>query len=105
MHYFSSHPATFGFQASLPPGNITLNSANKRTDQSLPDFQAGIGTAAHASLDVDQLTSHTRAVDMMASLQGSGGGVITASEVHELLGFMIFWMVLHLNRLVIHLIS
>ena len=36
--YFSSHPAAFGFQASTPPGNISLNSANRKADQSLSDF-------------------------------------------------------------------
>ena len=30
--YFSSHPAAFGFQASTPPDNITLNSANRKAD-------------------------------------------------------------------------
>ena len=34
MHYFSSHPAAFGFKASSLPDNIALNSANKKTDQS-----------------------------------------------------------------------
>ena len=33
--YFSSHPAAFGFQASTPPDNISLNSANRKADQSL----------------------------------------------------------------------
>ena len=32
--YFSSHPAAFGFQASIPPDNITLNSAIRKADQS-----------------------------------------------------------------------
>ena len=35
MCYFSSHPAAFGFLASTPPDNITLNSANRKADQSL----------------------------------------------------------------------
>ena len=33
--YFSNHPAAFGFQASTPPDNISLNSANRKVDQSL----------------------------------------------------------------------
>ena len=35
----------------------------------------GIDTAAHATLDTEQLISHTRTapVDTIASLQGSGG--------------------------------
>ena len=32
--YFSSNPRTFGFHASLPPDNITVDTANKRTNQS-----------------------------------------------------------------------
>ena len=35
IHYFSSHPATFGFRVSTPPDNIILNSANRKVDQSL----------------------------------------------------------------------
>ena len=35
IHYFSSHLAAFGFQASLPPDNTMLNPVHKRTDQSL----------------------------------------------------------------------
>ena len=41
--YFSSHPASFGFWASTPPDNITLNSAKRKADQSLLDFQTGVG--------------------------------------------------------------
>ena len=36
--YFSSHPAAFGFWASTPLDNISLNSANTKVDQSLSDF-------------------------------------------------------------------
>ena len=60
IHYFSSHPAAFGFQASTPPDNITLNSANRKADQSLSDFQTGVGATAHATLDTEQLISHLR---------------------------------------------
>ena len=35
IHYFSSHPAAFGFWASTPPDNIILNSANRKANQSL----------------------------------------------------------------------
>ena len=45
IHYFSSHPAAFGFQASTPPDNITLNSANRMAEQPLSL------SAAHVSLD------------------------------------------------------
>ena len=39
IRYFSSHPAAFGFQASTPPDNISLNLANRKVDQSLSDFR------------------------------------------------------------------
>ena len=52
--YISIHPAAFGFWSSLPPDNIALNPANKKTEQT------GIGFTAHATLDMEQLISHTR---------------------------------------------
>ena len=45
IHYFSSHLETSQFQASLSSDNITLNPVNKKADQSLSDFQTGIGAA------------------------------------------------------------
>ena len=70
IHYFSSHPAAFGFQASTPPDNISLNSANRKADQSLSDFQTGIGATAHATFDTEQLISHLQValVDTLSSL-------------------------------------
>ena len=87
IHYFSSHPAAFGFQASTPPDNISLNSANRKVDQSLSDFQTGLGAAAHATLDTEQLISHLQValVDTLSSLPEAEGDVIPVSEVHELL--------------------
>ena len=75
-----------GFWVYLPPYNITLSPANKRTDQSSA-FHTSIDATAHAVLDTEQLISHTRSplVDTFASLQGSDGGVFAASEVHKLL--------------------
>ena len=35
INYSSSHPTAFGFWASTPPDNISLNSANRKADQSL----------------------------------------------------------------------
>ena len=58
IHYFSSNPADFGFQASTPSDNISLNSANRKADQSLSDFQTAVGATAHATLDTEQLFSH-----------------------------------------------
>ena len=91
--------------------NITLNPANKKTDQSLFDFQTGIGIAAHAILNTEQLISHTRTalVDTTVSLHDSDRGFMPVSEMHELLNnylmrFITFWTVLWLNGLVIQLI-
>ena len=69
IHCFSSHPAAFGFQASIPP-DVSLNSANRRVDQSLSDFQTGLGATAHATLDTEQLISHLQValVDTLSSL-------------------------------------
>ena len=85
--YFSSHPAAFGFWASTPPDNISLNSANRKVDQSLSDFQTGLGATAHATLDTEQLISHFQValVDTLSSLPEAEGDVIPASEVCELL--------------------
>ena len=57
IHYFSSHPATFGFRASTPPDNISLNSANRKV----------------------------ALVVTLSSLPEAEGDVIPVSEVHELL--------------------
>ena len=87
IHYFSSHPAGFGFQASTPPDNISLNSANWKADQSLSDFQTGVGATAHATLDTEQLISDLQValVDALSSLPKAEGDVIPVPEVHELL--------------------
>ena len=87
IHYFSSHPAAFGFWASTPPDYISLNSANRKVDQSLSDFQTGLGAAAHATLHTEQLISHLQValVDTLSSLPEPEGDVIPVSEVHELL--------------------
>ena len=87
IRYFSSHPAAFGFWASTPPANITLNSANRKVDQSLSDFQTGLGATAHATLDTEQLISYLQValVDTLSSLPEAEGDVIPVSEVHELL--------------------
>ena len=55
--YFSSHLATFGFWAATQLDNILLNAAGK-AGQSLMDFQTAISTAAHATLEMEQLISH-----------------------------------------------
>ena len=50
IHYLSNHLAAFGFKVSSLPNNIVLNAANKKTDQSLSDFQTCMGATAHANL-------------------------------------------------------
>ena len=69
IRYFSSHPAAFGF---------SLNSANRKVDQSLSDFQTGLGAPAHATLDTEQLISHLQValVDTLSSLPEAEGDVI-----------------------------
>ena len=52
---FSSHQAAFGFQSSSSPDNITLNCPNRKMDQSLSDFQTGIGATTHTTLDMGSL--------------------------------------------------
>ena len=49
-----------GFQAAIPLDNIILTAANKKSDQSLSDFQAVSNVAAHASLEREQLISCMR---------------------------------------------
>ena len=85
--YFSSHPVAFGFWSSSPPDNITLTSANRKADQFPSYFQTGSSAAAHATLDTEQLISHLSIalVDTFSSVPNSEGGIIPASEVHELL--------------------
>ena len=87
IHYFSSHHAAFGFWAYTPPDNISLNSANRKADQSLSDFQTGIGAAAHATFDTEQLISHLQValVDTLSSLPEAEGDVIPVSDMCELL--------------------
>ena len=72
---------------TTPPDNISLNSANRKADQSLSDFQTGVGAAAYATLDTEQLLSHLQValVDTLSSLPKAEGDVIPVSEVCELL--------------------
>ena len=64
-----------------------MNSANRKADQSLLDFQTGVGATAHATLDMEQLISclWVARVDTLSSLPEAEGGVIPVSELHELL--------------------
>ena len=51
------------------------------------NFQTGIGTSADVTLDMEQFISCIRVslVDNISYLQDPEGGVISVSEVHELL--------------------
>ena len=64
-----------------------MNSANRKVDQSLSDFQTGLGATAHATLDREQPISHLQValVDTLSSLPEGEGDVIPVSEVCELL--------------------
>ena len=83
IHYFSSHPAAFGFWAFTSPDNISLNSDNRKADQSFSDFQIGVGATAHATFDTEQLISHLQValVDTLSSLSKAEGDLIPLSEV------------------------
>ena len=56
-------------------------------DQSLSDFQTGVGAAAHATLEMEQLIScpWVALFDTLSSLPKAEEGVIPVSEVCELL--------------------
>ena len=64
-----------------------MNSANRKADQSLSNFQTGVGATAHATLDTEQLISHlwVALVDTLSSLPEAEGDVTPVSEVYELL--------------------
>ena len=87
IHYFSSYHAAFRFQSSTPPDNILLTSANRKADHSLSDLQMGVGAAAYATLDTEQLISHLRValLDTLSSHPDFEGGIVSVSEVHDLL--------------------
>ena len=85
--YFSNHPVAFGFQSSIPPDDISLTPSYRKADQSLLEFQTGIGAAAHAIADMEQLISYVKFafIDTISSLPDSEGWIIPVSKVHELL--------------------
>ena len=75
----------FWLWASSPLDNITVNAANKKTDQSLSDFQTDIGSVTYDILDTKQLIFHTTSAlhNTIVSLQGSNREVIPLLQVHE----------------------
>ena len=84
--YFSSHPAAFGFQASTPPDNISLNSANRKVDQSLrfSDW-SGCHCTCYSWHRATYFHLQVALVDTLSSLPEAEGDVIPVSEVCELL--------------------
>ena len=66
---------------------MTMNAANRKADQSLPEFYTGTGVVAQVPLNVEQLIPYTKValVDTISSLQDSEGEVIYVPEVHEVL--------------------
>ena len=99
--YFSSHPAAFRFWSSTPPDNITLTSANRKVDQSLSDLQTGVGTAAHATLDTEEVISHlgVALVDILSSLPNSGEALYLCLKcVKYFSRFTTFWTMLFPNK-------
>ena len=91
----------------LPPDNITMKAANKKNDQSLCNFQTGIGASPHAILDTEQLVSHIRTalVVTISYLQVLMEGFFFQFQQYTnyLQRLMTFWTVLHLNGLIMQL--
>ena len=84
IHYFSSQPAAFGFQASTPPDNISLNSANRKVDQIFRTVLVPLHMLLLTQSNLF-LVSRIALVDTLSSLPEAEGDVIPVSEVHELL--------------------
>ena len=82
-----------------------LISANKKTSQSLFNFQTDIGAAVHATLETEQLISPTRNVfvDTIASLKVMTAELLQFQKcMNYLTRFITFWTMPWLNGLVIH---
>ena len=73
---FFSHSVAFEFWDSTPQDNITLNPDDKKTDQSLSDFQTGIATTTHATSETDCICWYH------CLLQASDRGIIPVTEMH-----------------------
>ena len=99
IHYISSHPAAFGFQASTPPDNITLNSANRKADQFLSDFQTGVDTTACATHDTEQLGSCLRVALLILFPHYSMLREVLYQFLKCMNYFMTFWTRLFPNEL------
>ena len=82
--YFSSHLATFGLWASLPPDNITV-SLPIWIPINLSDFQSSTVATVHATFRhrAAHFSYQSSTVDTIASLQSYDGGITGASEMHE----------------------
>ena len=88
LRWFITFPVIqlhLGVQASLPPENISLNPANKRTHQGLSDWHWCICSChfRHSSLF---LLEELLWLIHIASLQGSNGGVHELpTKIHDIL--------------------
>ena len=84
-----------------------MNTANKKTDQRLSEFQNVINTTVHATLDIEQLIFHTR-MHLLIPLLLYNVLMERLFQLHKCMNclprFMTFWAMLHLNGLVIQLI-
>ena len=63
-----------------------MNAANRKTDQSISDFQTGIATASQDTLKMEQLILCVKTVimDITTSLKDSDGEITPVSEVYYL---------------------
>ena len=88
IHYFSDHPAAFGFQSSTLPDNITLTPVNRMADQSLiriSDWHWCCLLMPLSTWSSSFLISRVALVDTVSSLPNSEGRVILVLEVCEFL--------------------
>ena len=105
--YFSSHPAVFGFQSSLPPDIISLNPANRKTYQSLSNFQTSIGAAFMPLLiwrSLFLVPEQMLLIPLPLSRILMGNWYQSRQSLNYSLRFMIFWTMLCLGGLGIQLI-
>ena len=86
IHYFSSCPGTFGFQASSQLDDITLNAANKKADQRLSFSRLALVQLLMPLWIQSSLFLITGLpLLILLPLQGSDGDIIADLEVNELL--------------------
>ena len=105
--YSFNHPATFRFQSSTPPDNITLISANRKADESirLSDWHWCCCSCYSLTWSSSFLSSGLPLLIIFSSVPDSEGGVIPMSKVCEYCSrFMIFWTMLCPDEVVTQLV-